>query len=135
MNFGFSPNQQVRVDLMNPAILTTPGATFFGPASDWVIASVLGQQEVVAAGFNLWKTVKFDLSAYQGQTLLIALRTTIEQFFLFASWDNVQVTAPRLSARKAPAKVSRKKTNVLVQGPNGCNKGGCKPFASRAVHG
>lgn len=30
---------QVRVDLMNPAILTTPGATFFGPASDWVIAS------------------------------------------------------------------------------------------------
>lgn len=123
---------------MDTICVFTPPCAFTPPAIHRYLyalyAGVLGQQEVVAAGFNLWKTVKFDLSAYQGQTLLIALRTTMLQY-LFASWDNVQVTAPRLSARKAPAKASRKKTNVLVQGPNGCNQGGCKPFASRAVHG
>jgi hypothetical protein len=90
MDASVSPNQQFRVDLVKTTI-----GNWFGPSvlTD-LVANVLSPETVrdtMALG-QTWQHVKFDLTPYVGQTILIAFRSVDNQFFFNSQWDNVKIT-------------------------------------------
>ncbi|MEP0871266.1 tandem-95 repeat protein [Trichocoleus desertorum AS-A10] len=88
MSYSTYPNQQFRVDLLNPSF-----SNFFGTATDGVLANVFQTIVGSPAVFSNYQSYSFNLTPFAGSTVRLAFRSVETNYFFQVGVDNVAINS------------------------------------------
>jgi hypothetical protein len=93
LSYGTSPNQQFRIDVLDPN-----SSDFFGTSTVGVLTNIF-QATTNTSGYQ---TLSFDLTSFAGSTIRLAFREVDNQLFFNAGIDNVIINSTASAAVPEP---------------------------------